>query len=88
MLRLTLRILTILFAIFLIVFGIIWTISPIPFGFIFIILGILLLAAVAPGFLRWFRKYWRWLDAVLDRLQNFLPRWLAAPLRRSDPHEH
>lgn len=73
-----------IFAIALIVFGVIMTISPIPFGFVFVVLGFLLLAAVAPAFLRWFRKRWRWLDRKLDRLQETLPGWLARHLRKSD----
>jgi hypothetical protein len=82
-----LRILVGLFALVLIVFGLIWMFSPLPLGFIFVILGVLLLAAVLPAFLRWIRRRWRWLDRILDRLQAILPAWLGRFLRRSDPHE-
>ena len=68
MLLILFRFLLKIFAVALIVFGTITMISPVPFGFVFIALGFFLLAAVAPSFLRWLRKRWRWLDARLDRL--------------------
>lgn len=82
-----LRILVTILASVLIVVGIVWTISPLPFGFVLVVLGVLLLAAAAPVVLRWFRRRWRWLDRKLARLQEILPRWLARHLRRSDPSE-
>ncbi|GJL95917.1 MAG: hypothetical protein DHS20C05_23220 [Hyphococcus sp.] len=73
-----------LFAILLILIGIITTPTPIPFGIVFIALGFFLLAASAPDLLRWMRRRWRWLDRQLVRLEKKLPRWLAKYLRRSD----
>lgn len=78
------RIALTIFAIALIVFGVITSISPAPFGFVFVILGVLLLAAVAPAFLCFLRMRSRWLDRQLDRLQKKLPRWIAGRLEKSD----
>lgn len=72
------------FAIALIVFGVIASVSPVPFGFVFIVLGLLLLAVVAPTFMRFFRKRWRWFDRQLDRLQEKLPNWIGRRLKASD----
>lgn len=72
------------FALFLIIFGIIWTISPIPFGFVVVAIGLLLLAAVAPAEVRWIRRRWRWFDRAMHRLEDRLPEWIAKRLRISD----
>ena len=79
------RIALTVFAVAMIVFGFITMISPIPFGFIFILLGFFILTVVAPAFVRWFRRRWRWLDRRMDALEKRLPKWAAKHLRRSDP---
>lgn len=76
-----------LFAILLILFGLVWTISPIPFGIVFVILGFMLLLSAAPGEIRWLRKRWRWLDRVMHGLEKRLPKWIAKRLRETD-YEH
>ncbi|MBB5520071.1 hypothetical protein [Amphiplicatus metriothermophilus] len=72
------------FAVLLIVFGMIWMWSPIPFGFVFIIIGFLLLAAVAPAFIRFLRRRFGWFERFLHWLERRLPGWLARLLRRTD----
>lgn len=72
------------FAVLLILFGAIWTLSPIPFGFIFLILGFLLLVAAAPGEVRWLRKRWRSFDRAMHGLEKRLPEWIARRLRATD----
>lgn len=76
-----------LFAILLILFGLVWTISPIPFGIIFLILGFMLLLSAAPGEIRWLRRRWRWFDRAMHSLEKRLPEWIAKRLRATD-HEH
>lgn len=72
-----------IFAIILIIVGIITAPTPVPFGIIFIILGILLLSSVAPGLVRWLRKRWRWFDRQMLRVEKRLPNWIAKHLRKS-----
>lgn len=76
-----------LFAVLLILFGLVWTISPIPFGILIVILGFLLLLAAAPGEIRWLRKRWRWFDRAMHGLEKRLPNWIAKRLRATD-HDH
>lgn len=76
-----------LFAVLLILFGLVWTISPIPFGFVIFIFGFLLLLAAAPGEIRWLRKRWRWFDRAMHGLEKRLPNWIAKRLRATD-HDH
>lgn len=71
------------FAIILIVIGLIAMAAPTPFGFVFVALGFALLTAVAPDFVRWLRRRWRWLDRILQQLEKVLPDWLAKHLRKS-----
>ena len=78
------RILLAIFALALIFFGAIMTISPVPLGFIFVLLGLFLLAAALPAFFRWMRKHWRWLDRIMDRLEKRLPEFMAKHLRATD----
>ena len=78
------RFLVSVFAVALIGFGAIWTFSPIPFGFIFVIFGVLLLASVAPAQVRSLRKRWRWFDRAIHALEKRLPKWIARRLRDSD----
>lgn len=87
MLMAAFRILLTIFALFLIAGGIVLSISPIPFGFVFILLGFFLLVCVAPAFVRFFRRRWRWLDRRMHWLERKLPGFLAKPLRASD-YEH
>lgn len=72
------------FAILLIAFGFVWMWSPIPFGFLFIVIGFLLLAAVAPAFIRFLRRRFGWFERFLHWLERRLPGWLARLLRRTD----
>ncbi len=72
------------FALLLIGFGLIVTISPIPFGFVIVAVGFLLFASVAPAEVRWLRKRWRWFDKAMHGLEKRLPEWIAKRLRVSD----
>lgn len=72
-----------IFAILMILIGIIVSPSPIPFGFVFIILGFLLLVAVAPDIVRWLRRHWRWFDRQMTKLEKKLPKWLAKQFRKT-----
>lgn len=72
------------FALLLIGFGVVLTISPIPFGFIIVIIGFLLFVAVAPAEVRWLRRRWRWFDRAMHRLEKRLPEWIAKRLRVTD----
>jgi CBS domain containing-hemolysin-like protein len=78
-----LRILLAAFAIVMIAFGVVAMIAPTPFGFVFVILGFLLLAAAAPAFIGKLRGHWPWLDRRLDALASRLPPSLARPLQKS-----
>lgn len=78
------RIAVSLFALLLIGFGLVLTISPIPFGFVLVVIGFLLFATVAPAEVRWLRKRWRWFDRAMHALEKRLPEWIARRLRVSD----
>ena len=75
------------FAVLLILFGLVWTISPIPFGIVFVVLGFLLLLSAAPGEIRWLRRRSRWFDRAMHGLEKRMPEWIAKRLRATD-HEH
>lgn len=72
------------FALLLIGFGAVLTISPIPFGFVLVMMGFLLFVTVAPAEVRWLRKRWRWFERMMHRLEKRLPEWIAKRLRQSD----
>ncbi|MFQ5564011.1 MAG: hypothetical protein ACE5FO_10635 [Parvularculaceae bacterium] len=77
-----------IFAVALILFGLAMMIAPTPFGFVFVILGLVILTVVAPfarPVLRGLRRIWPWFDRQLDRAQNALPEAISRPLRESDP---
>ena len=76
-----------IFALLLMGFGVVLTISPIPFGVILVIIGFLLFVVAAPEQVRWLRKHWRWFDRAMHRLENRMPKWIAKRLRESD-YEH
>ncbi len=78
------RITVSLFALLLIAFGLVVTISPIPFGFVIVAVGFLLFVSVAPAEVRWLRRRWRGFDKALHGLEKRLPRWIARRLRESD----
>lgn len=78
------RFLVSLFALLMIGFGLILTISPIPFGIVIVVLGFLLFASVAPAEVRWLRRRWRWFDKTMHALEKRLPEWIAKRLRASD----
>ncbi|MEM9705734.1 MAG: hypothetical protein AAF850_06605 [Pseudomonadota bacterium] len=87
---LILNVLTGLFAITLIVVGVLTAFSPVPFGILFIAIGLVLLSTVAPPVrdaLRNLRRRWRWLDRRLDDAQDTLPDRLSDPLRATDPED-
>jgi hypothetical protein len=73
-----------LFALSLIAFGLVVTISPIPFGFVIVAVGFLLFVSVAPAEVRWLRRRWRRFDKAMHGLEKRLPRWIARRLRESD----
>jgi hypothetical protein len=73
-----------IFALLLIGFGIVLSISPIPFGVILVVIGFLLFVAAAPEQVRWLRRRWRWFDRTMHRLEKRLPEWIAKRLRDSD----
>jgi len=75
------------FALLLILIGLIVMPTPLPFGIIFVILGVLLLAAVAPAAVRGLRRRFRWFDRFMHWAERNLPEWLARRLRESD-YEH
>lgn len=72
------------FALALIAIGLVITISPIPFGFVIVVVGFLLFVSVAPAEVRWLRRRWRWFDRTMHGLEKRLPAWLAKRLRQSD----
>jgi hypothetical protein len=78
------RIAVSIFAVLLIGFGAVLTISPIPFGLILVVIGFLLFVTAAPAEVRWLRRRWRWFDRMMHRLENRLPEWMAKRLRNSD----
>ncbi|MGE0408205.1 MAG: hypothetical protein AB7P23_02960 [Amphiplicatus sp.] len=76
-----------LFALLLMIAGLAWIWSPVPFGFVLFLIGLLLLTAVAPAFVRAVRRRWRWFDRQMHKLEKRLPEWMAKALRASD-YEH
>lgn len=78
------RIAVTVFAVLLIAFGLVVTISPIPFGFVIVAVGCLLFVSVAPAEVRWLRKRWRWFDRAMHGLEKRLPEWIAKRLRVTD----
>ena len=78
------KLLVTLFALVLIVVGLILTPSPLPFGLIIVALGLSLLVAVAPDLVRWLRGRWRWFDRRMHDLEDRLPEFMSRPLRRTD----
>lgn len=71
------------FAVMLILAGLVLMPSPIPFGIVFIGLGIILLALVMPSAIRFMRR-WRPFDKIMHWLERHLPAWLAEKLRNTD----
>ncbi len=85
-----LRVLIGVVAVLLIAVGILLTPTPVPIGIVLVIAGLILLSVIVPPIrpaLRWLRRRWRWLDRQLDAAQQKLPRVIADPLRKSDPHD-
>ncbi len=72
------------FSLLMIGFGLILTISPIPFGIVIVVMGLMLFVTVAPGEVRWLRRRWRWFDRLMHAAEKRLPEWLAKRLRVSD----
>ncbi|MEM9170888.1 MAG: hypothetical protein AAGC56_14700 [Pseudomonadota bacterium] len=76
------------FAVILIVVGALAAFTPIPFGILFIAIGLVLLSTVAPPVRHWLkgvRRRWKWLNRQLRRLQKSAPAWIGDALRKSDP---
>jgi hypothetical protein len=73
-----------IFAVLLMIAGLILAPTPIPFGIIIFVIGFMLLAAVAPTYVRGVRRRWRWFDRQLHKIEKRLPKWLAKILRDSD----
>ncbi|MCB2113027.1 MAG: hypothetical protein KDD85_05700 [Parvularculaceae bacterium] len=73
-----------IFALLLIGFGLVLTISPIPFGIILVVIGFLLFVAAAPEQVRRLRKSWRWFDRAMHRVEKRMPKWIARRLRETD----
>lgn len=84
MIMILFRVAVSVFAVLLMLVGVILAPSPVPFGIIIFALGFFLLVSVAPAFVRGVRRRWRWFDRQMHRLEDRLPEWLAAPLRASD----
>ncbi len=78
------RIAVSIFALLLMGFGVVLTISPIPFGLILVVIGFLLFVTAAPAEVRWLRRRWRWFDRMMHGLEKRLPEWMAKRLRASD----
>jgi hypothetical protein len=77
-----------LFAIALITIGVATSISPIPFGFVLVIIGIIILALADPHarpLLRWIRSHWPWLNRRLHEAQANSPEMVSQPLRETEP---
>ncbi|MEX0645124.1 MAG: hypothetical protein WD076_07430 [Parvularculaceae bacterium] len=72
------------FAVLLMIAGVIIAPTPLPFGIIIFIIGFTLFAAVAPTYVRAIRRRWRWFDRQLHKIEKRLPKWLAKILRDSD----
>lgn len=78
-----------IFALTLILVGIILTPTPIPVGLVLIGIGFTLLVNVSPSGVRCLRRKWRWFDKRLHALERALPESMAKSLRRSDfEHEN
>lgn len=71
------------FAVVMIIAGLVLMPSPIPFGIVFVSLGFILLALVAPSAIRFMRR-WRPFDRLMHWLERHLPEWLAEKLRKTD----
>ena len=79
-----------LFAIALILVGIVVTPLPIPFGILLILLGIALLITTNTAFALWLRNFRRRhpdMDEKLRKAQKWLPGFLRIPLDKTDPDE-
>ena len=77
-----------LIAIVLIVVGVLTSISPVPLGFVLVLVGIVVLALADPHarpMLRWLRRRWPWLDRRLRGAQKKAPTAIAEPLEETDP---
>ena len=78
------RIAIAIFAVLLMLAGLVITPTPLPFGVIIFVIGFLLLATVAPASIRGVRRRWKWFDRRMHDLEDKLPGWLAKPLKASD----
>lgn len=79
------RVAVAIFAVILIIVGIITTPTPVPFGVVFIAIGLMLLATAAPAVVRALRHRWAWFNKAMRKATEILPRFIARPLRRTDP---
>lgn len=79
-----------IFAIILIVFGIVLTPMPIPFGLVLIVIGIALLITTNTAFALWlrnFRKRHPDMDGKIRKAQKWLPGFLRIPLDKTSPEQ-
>ncbi len=84
------RLIVSIIAIVMIVIGFVTMISPIPFGIILILLGLVLLTLADPHsrpILKWIRKRWPWLDRLLANAQEHTPPIISEPLKETEPEK-
>ena len=75
---------------FFVLFGIIGIVSPIPFGFLFLAIGLGMMLGVSPGLrsqLRKFRARHPNFDRKLHAVEERLPSWFAIHLKKSRPQD-
>lgn len=72
------------FAVLMIVAGLIIMPTPLPFGVVLVAIGLMLLVAVAPSMIRDMRRRFRWFDRFMHWIEKGLPEWLARRLRETD----
>lgn len=69
-------------------FGFVWMWSPIPFGIVFMAIGLTILIGVNPLVRRWVRRLrvkHKKIDDTLDAVQERAPGPIRAALERTDP---
>lgn len=74
-------------AIVMIFFGVIAMLAPTPFGFVFVILGFLLLTIAAPALVRRMRRRWRWLDKLVETMGERSPKDIKEVIEETDPDQ-
>lgn len=75
----------------LVMFGIIVTPLPIPFGLLMILVGLSLLASSVPWvrqYLKALRQRYREFSGKLNRIKSKLPRFVRQLIEDTDPERH